>query len=699
MDGKWDIMINKLQVLLLALVLMLSTAAAGSDADLFYYNGDQRVAIHLDLGVVAVETTASASQIVQRSRSAGLAQVSPVTTQTASTTAAGQPRDVLLAVPARSSAELQSLAGRLRTSTGAAAVRAVIRRADGEAPMVVTNQISYQVKPGTDLSQVTGKYNLTSVTPVPFGDHIYTATVSIETDLLAAIKTANAMRASGDFVWATPLIEEKKQPRALWNDPLFGYQWHLVNNGSYPAGAVAGSDMNVAPVWSFLRGTNVNVAINDDGLQMTHPDLSANVRADLSYDFNFDDPDPTPYFIDSHGTACAGLVGAAANNGIGVAGMAPEASLAGLRLLAAATTDLQEARSLHWKATEVHPHNQIHVSSNSWGPPDSGQMLMGPGPLTQAAIEAGASQGRNGKGIVYVWAAGNGRQKLDNINKDGYANNPRVIAVGASTAAGIAASYSEMGAPMLVNAPGGQADIATTDLVGLDGSNSTDYRFNFDGTSAAAPITAGAVALILQANPALTARDVMHILVDTAQKNHSSSPTWRINGAGKAFSHAYGFGRIDTTAAVLAAVNWIPIPEEKFLDSGAIINAPTPIPDNLVGEVLRQVPLEASSRFRVEHVELEINISHPRRGDVVITLESPSGMISDLLPRSNDSSADFSYWRLRSVAHWGENPNGIWKIRIQDGRGAMMGSIDHCQLRIQGHEATESAVANWTLYE
>lgn len=692
-------MLKKSPLLLWILALTASAALADPGPNLYYYNGDQKVPVELDLGVIAVETSAPAAHIVQQSRGTGLSQVHLATSATLSASAAGQGRDVLLSIQAKSPADLHATARRLRTSTGAAAVRAIVRRADNDSPMTVTNQLSFQVKPGKDMSVLTATYGLLSVTPVPFGKDVYTAHVSTDTDILAAISTANRMRESGDFLWATPLIEEKKQPRAYWNDPLFGYQWHLVNDGLYPPGAVAGNDMNVEQVWDHFLGTGVNVAINDDGVQITHPDLSPNVRTDLSYDFNFNDPDPSPYFIDAHGTACAGLVAAVANNGIGVSGIAPKAGLAGLRLLAAPTTDLQEATSLYWKAAETHPNLQIHVSSNSWGPPDSGQMLAGPGPLTQAALEAGVQEGRNGKGIVYVWAAGNGRQNLDNINKDGYGNHPRVIAVGATTAAGLAAYYSELGAPMLVNAPGGQANITTTDLVGLDGSHSTDYRMNFDGTSAAAPMAAGAVALMLQANPALTARDVMHILVETATKNHPTSITWNANGAGKLFSHAYGFGRINTAAAVLAASTWIPVPGEQFLDSGNLISSPTPIPDNMVAEVLRVAPITASPQFRVEHVEVEINITHPRRGDVVVKLVSPSGMVSELLPMSNDTNADFSHWRLRSVAHWGENPNGLWKIRIQDGRGGSTGSIDYCQLRIQGHEAAESAVTQWTLYE
>src|SRR5690606_7367085 len=168
------------------------------------------------------------------------------------------------------------------------------------------------------------------------------------------------------------------------------------------------NDLRVPTAWDSVTGLGVNIGINDDGVEWNHPDLAENMRLDISYDFNNNDPDPMPnLMVDYHGTNCAGVAAARGNNGIGISGVAPEAGIAGLRLLGAAATDAQEAMSLFWKSDETVPGNQIHVSSNSWGPPDTGSLLDGPGPLTESAIEHGALHGRNGKGIVYVWAAGN----------------------------------------------------------------------------------------------------------------------------------------------------------------------------------------------------------------------------------------------------------------------------------------------------
>ena len=93
----------------------------------------------------------------------------------------------------------------------------------------------------------------------------------------------------------------------------------------------------------------------------------------------------------------------------------------------------------------------------------------------------------------------------------------------------------------------------TTDLTGSGGYNTStfngDYYNNFGGTSASAPVVSGIVALMLQANPNLTWRDVKHILVDTAVKNDPSDPGWTQNGAGRWVNDRYGFGAVDAHQA------------------------------------------------------------------------------------------------------------------------------------------------------
>src|SRR5690606_33819331 len=111
-------------------------------------------------------------------------------------------------------------------------------------------------------------------------------------DLIAPINTANKMQETGDAAWATPLIAEQKTLRAIWNDPLLPSQWHLNNTGTNANFGTAGNDINVFPAWDTVTGAGVNIAIVDEGIEVTHPDLIANVRTDIDYDFNDEDDDP-----------------------------------------------------------------------------------------------------------------------------------------------------------------------------------------------------------------------------------------------------------------------------------------------------------------------------------------------------------------------------------------------------------------------
>jgi len=125
----------------------------------------------------------------------------------------------------------------------------------------------------------------------------------------------------------------RQQKRFIPNDPLFGQQWHLRN--TLQSGGVSGEDARLATAWDTVRGNGVVIGIVDDGLQHTHPDLAGRYDASLSYDFNDNDPNPMPTSSDGHGTSAAGVAAATGNNGLGVTGAAPAATLAGIRLSSA----------------------------------------------------------------------------------------------------------------------------------------------------------------------------------------------------------------------------------------------------------------------------------------------------------------------------------------------------------------------------
>lgn len=502
-----------------------------------------------------------------------------------------------------------------------------------------------------------------------------------------------------------PLVSVQLSKRLIPNDPSFFQQYNIHNTGQY--GGTAGEDINVIEVWDTRRGNGSVIAIVDDGVDHSHPDLLGNYRADLSFDFNGNDNNPAPVTGDDiHGTAVAGIAAALGNNGNtggiggpdGISGVAPEADFAGIRLLGAATTDAQNAAALN------HQMQNIDIYNNSWGPVDIGDINAAgqPGPLTLAALQNGAQNGRGGLGSIYVWSAGNGGGVGDNVNYDRYANSRHTIAVGAVTNTGVRAPYSELGASLLVVAPstgGGATQMFTTDVNGPFGYSTTGYTQLppasdiFGGTSAAAPAVSGVVALMLEANPNLTARDVQHILVNTARRNHVADPGWVQNGAGLWVNHQYGFGVVNAGPAVAAAATWQSVGPEIVWES-TVQNVNLSIPDNNVAGV--NVTFGVPDNIKVEYVEILTDTSHTYGGDLVMTLTSPSGTSSQLTALRNYTSNFTFNNTLTTARHWNENSFGNWTLNVADRFAADVGTLNRAAIRVYGY-AVDTALPNVTM--
>ncbi len=480
----------------------------------------------------------------------------------------------------------------------------------------------------------------------------------------------------------------QQEKRLVPNDPLFARQWHLRNTGQLSG--TAGQDANVGAAWDVATGAGVVIGIVDDGLQHTHPDLAPGYRADLSYDFNGGDADPMPETGDDHGTAAAGVAAARGNNGVGVSGSAPSASLAGLRLISVATTDQQEATGLTFKPQD------IGIYSNSWGPSDDGFTLEAPGPLTRAAFATAVQTGRGGRGSIYVWAAGNGLDANDNSNYDGYANSRYTIAVTAVDNRGRQSWYAEPGANILVAAPssgdssGTEVGIVTTDRTGSAGYNTGstagnlpdgNYTNDFGGTSSATPVVSGVVALMLEANPNLGWRDVQHILANSARKNDPTDVGWSQNGAGKWVNHKYGFGVVDAAAAVNLAKTWTNVGPEVSASSGTI-TVGRAIPDNNATGITSSFTLGAD--IRMESVEIVFSATHARRGNLQVVLIAPSGTKSVLAEKHADTGANYSGWVFSTVRDWGESSKGTWTLTVSDLTSGTTGTFGSWALNVYG---------------
>jgi kexin len=157
---------------------------------------------------------------------------------------------------------------------------------------------------------------------------------------------------------------------------------------------------------------------------------------------------------DFHGTRCAGEISAVANNSVCGVGVAYESKIAGIRILSeSGISDATEAQAI----TYAYHINQIY--SNSWGPNDDGKTVDGPGRLFRRALIDGANNGRNGKGSIIVFAAGNGGRHDDNCNFDGYANSIYTLTIGAIDRDDRRPAYGELcAAQLLVTYSSGQSD-------------------------------------------------------------------------------------------------------------------------------------------------------------------------------------------------------------------------------------------------
>lgn len=442
---------------------------------------------------------------------------------------------------------------------------------------------------------------------------------------------------------------------AVASDPLYASQWHLHGNAN---------SMNVESAWrAGITGKGVTVAIVDDGVQMTHPDLVVNRAYSRDYNSNRG-TDCSPYTTDGHGTSASGVCCAKRNNGQCGSGVAPDSTLAGIRLIAEPTTDLMESMALS------HKHiNDIDVYSCSWGPMDDGVALRGPGRLTRMVLKQNTADGRKGKGNVYVWAGGNGRDNGDNCNYDSYANSIYTIAVGAVDHLGYQSWYSESCSALFVSAPssGSRLGITTTDLTGRNGYANGQCCSSFGGTSSAAPAVAGAVALLLQKRPDLTWRDVQHVLAKSSKQPVSGASHGVANSRGYIHDERFGFGRVDIPNMLLVAEHWTLVVPSKV--KSFEVTHKEPHSGSARPKVVATFDMTDGIEF-VEHVTVSMVIRHSSRGQLKIQLTSPSGIISTLFaPHDADNHADIPGSHLfMSVRHWGERVEATqkWTLSVHD---------------------------------
>lgn len=367
-------------------------------------------------------------------------------------------------------------------------------------------------------------------------------------------------------------VNRLRQPSGTPNDTYVGLQWHY-------------DQIHLPEAWDLTTGSSsVIVAVIDTGIT-AHPDLVARLIG--GYDFVSDgtnaadgggmDGDPTDSVLHSsfHGTHVAGTIGAATNNGSGVAGVTWATRIMPLRALGRyGGSDFDIAQAILFaarmpNASGVLPPERAHVMNMSLG---GGGYSVAMGDACTAARNAG---------VVIVAAAGNDGQGV--VSYPGA--NAGVLAVGATDALVRKTSYSNWGADLDLMAPGGDtSQDATGDGYG-DGVLSTlwdDYASPprgvygfYNGTSMAAPHVAGVAALILGVSPTLTPAAVESILLQTTRD---------LGTAG--WDATTGWGLVDAYRAVQSAMGTVSTPPQldldvALVDFGAVETQRDFLPSNL----------------------------------------------------------------------------------------------------------------------
>ncbi|MEN0058477.1 MAG: S8 family serine peptidase [Bdellovibrio sp.] len=530
-------------------------------------------------------------------------------------------------------------------------------------------------------------------------------------------------------------------------DPFLGFAWHINNTGQSvfaTAGGEVGFDLNLLNTWqSGFSGSGVKILISDDGIEDTHEDLRDNyLYSGVSKNYALSSPylansSPPIDDDDNHGTSVAGLVAAVAANGAGTKGVAYKASLVSANFLSGDVTQT-EAIMVDQAGGD------FDVFNMSWG---SAQNVLATTPSSFIAqLKAGATSRRSGKGALYVKAAGNSFSILcrgvaagssaaklpenycvGNSNFDADNTTPYTIMVAALNAEGYASSYSSPGSNIWISSFGGEfgddspamittdrsgcsKGFSTSDASGLsfekggEGNSSCNYTATFNGTSAAAPVLTGVVALLLEVNPSLTWRDVKYILASTATPvnyrttgsiSHPSESTpssyvweqvWVVNGAGFKFHNWYGFGRVNVDDAVTMAKSYTSpfgtLLETNWVDN--ITGLSESIPDNSATGASSTTNVGTS--MKIEAVQLKVWITHPDVSQLAIELTSPSGTKSILVNMNNSlrNLADYDGEILLSNAFYRENSAGTWTLKVIDGKTGSSGTLTRWSLNFIG---------------
>lgn len=535
------------------------------------------------------------------------------------------------------------------------------------------------------------------------------------------IKLANQLMRRPEVLTAEPSVVIRTEKHYRPRDPEYGRQWYL--NSSAGAQVAAGAHISVEAAWDMTRGDrSIVVAVADDGFDLNHPDFQGAGKIVSPRDFKTNDAIPSADAPgENHGTSCAGLAIAEENNQ-GIVGVAPGCSFMPIRT--SGFLDDQAIENLFDWAVQ----KNASVLSCSWGPASVKFPLS---LRKRAAITRTATQGRGGRGCVVVFAAGNANRPIDGPTDEqgwtkdvvkgrtdwlnGFAVHPDVITVSACTSLSRKAAYSNWGDALSVCAPSNNAPpgmwfpetgyvytppqvtanlqglgMFTSDRTGPAGYNPGDYTSDFGGTSSACPVVAGVAALVLSANPYLTAREVKQILQDTADKITDPSPDPQFNlryGTYDAsgYSKWFGYGRVNAARAVQAARQRLaPTQTASRWLQGENTTA-VAIPDANPQGATSLIQVNDSGTLR--DLQVTVDVEHTFMGDLEISLIPPQGRAILLQSRTTGRLTRLqTSYSLRTTPALrlllNQPARGTWQLRLVDHAPLNTGRLRSWQLRL-----------------
>lgn len=405
----------------------------------------------------------------------------------------------------------------------------------GEAIGILTRFLNVQLDSGlteTEADAVLTDCNLEVVRRLNFGKNLYeTVAVGWQDAIAASVELHDDSR----FVFAEPALIEHMAGRAIPADPDFGEQWQWSNAGE-KSGTV-GADVGAAGAWDYTHGEGIRVAVIDNGFDAQHEDFKGGVSRHSGY---FDGGGSFRQGTkgmpsQSHGTFCAGLVGARRNNQRGGVGAAPDCEIMMIACLADQVgSQATLARSIAYavdprsEVPDAQPSDGADIVVCSLGPSGA---VWGLTATLELALNSTPS-GRLGKGVTVFWAASNS-YNVD-VTKDEVVSHGNVVAVVRSNRNDVEDNAAR-GEKVELIAPG----------VDVFGAKSGNQYGTGTGTSYAAPCAAGCAALALAVNTRLTGeqlRDVMRVSAD------------KVGGVkydDDGHNADYGFGRVNALKAVL----------------------------------------------------------------------------------------------------------------------------------------------------